>query len=51
MGGFASPVARQAAVSGIAFRRGDLKQRKRVTPGQTDRVAAQDWKTFLSDDE
>jgi hypothetical protein len=39
MGGFASPVARQAAVSGIAFRPGDLKQRERVTAGQTERVA------------
>ena len=39
MGGFASPVARQAAVSGIAFRRCDLEQRERVTLGQTDRVA------------
>src|SRR5437667_2383804 len=39
MGGFASPVARQAAVSGIAFRRCDLKQRERATPRQTDRVS------------
>ena len=39
MGGFASPVARQAAVSGMAIRRCDLEQRERVTPGQTDRVA------------
>jgi len=39
MGGFASPVARQAAVSGIGFRRCDLEQPERVTPGQTDRVA------------
>ena len=39
MGGFASPVARQAAVLGIAFRRCDLKQRERATPRQTDRVS------------
>jgi hypothetical protein len=39
MGGFAWPVARQAAVSGIAFQRCDLEQRERVTSGQTDRVA------------
>jgi hypothetical protein len=39
MGGFASPVAPQAAVSGIAFRRCDLKQRERATPRQTDRVS------------
>ena len=39
MGGFASPVARQAAVSRIAFQRCDLEQRDRVTLGQTDRVA------------
>jgi len=39
MGGFASPVARQAAVSGIGFRGCDLEQRERVTPDQTDRVA------------
>ena len=38
MGGFASPVARQA-VSGTGFRRCDLEQRERVTLGQTDRVA------------
>ena len=39
MGGFAWPVARQAAVSGTGFRRCDLEQRERVTSGQTDRVA------------
>jgi len=39
MGGFPSPVARQAAVSGIAFQRCDLKQRERATPRQTDGAA------------
>jgi len=39
MGGFASQIARQAAVSGIGFRRCDLEQRERATPGQTDKVA------------
>jgi hypothetical protein len=50
MGGFASPVARQAAVSGIAFRRCDLKQRERATPLKRTEFRKQDRKTFLSDD-